>query len=93
MSPFPAKKAGAMPVGTQIQCLGLSTEHAVLSAASDHRQKNPRRIPEKWNNVVPLWLLNWRESQRWAKFKKQKREKEKQERLAKRAAEREAATA
>mmetsp|Transcript_13256 Transcript_13256/g.31411 ORF Transcript_13256/g.31411 Transcript_13256/m.31411 type:complete len:316 (+) Transcript_13256:96-1043(+) len=73
----------------------FGTVYRACSAISRKRPppKNPRRIPEKWNNVVPLWLLNWRESQRWAKFKKQKREKEKQERLAKRAAEREAATA
>jgi len=48
--------------------------------------KNPRTIPMTWNNVVPLWLLNWRESLKWAKFKKAKREEEKKERLAQRAA-------
>ncbi|CAE7624605.1 unnamed protein product [Symbiodinium sp. CCMP2456] len=56
----------------------FGTVYRACSAISRKRPppKNPRRIPEKWNNVVPLWLLNWRESQRWAKFKKQKREKE-----------------
>lgn len=48
--------------------------------------KNPRTIPMTWNNVVPLWLLNWRESLKWAKFKKAQREEEKKERLAQRAA-------
>mmetsp|Transcript_14868 Transcript_14868/g.27886 ORF Transcript_14868/g.27886 Transcript_14868/m.27886 type:complete len:313 (-) Transcript_14868:132-1070(-) len=73
----------------------FGTVYRACSAISRKRPppKNPRRIPEKWNNVVPLWLLNWRESQRWAKFKKNKRETEKKERLAQRAAENAAAPA
>eukprot|EP00440_Ansanella_granifera_P032542 gb/GFBE01035308.1/.p1 GENE.gb/GFBE01035308.1/~~gb/GFBE01035308.1/.p1 ORF type:complete len:310 (+),score=70.11 gb/GFBE01035308.1/:1-930(+) len=53
--------------------------YRACSAASKKRPppKNPRTIPMKWNNVVPLWLLNWRESTKWAKAKKAAREAKK----------------
>jgi len=37
--------------------------------------KNPRTIPEKWNNVVPLWLIGRRDAMKLAK-EAAKREKE-----------------
>jgi len=36
--------------------------------------KNPRTIPQQWNNVVPLWLLNNREAFKLARAKKKERE-------------------
>jgi len=44
--------------------------------------KNPRVIPQTWNNVVPLWLLNWKETGQWAKELKADREGKRAERLA-----------
>merc|ERR1712217_973309 len=38
--------------------------------------KNPRTIPEKWDNVMPLCLMNWQET---LKREKEKRENEKKQ--------------
>jgi len=49
--------------------------YRACSAVSKKRPppKNPRTIPEKWNSVVPLWLLNWEESKKWAAERREKR--------------------
>lgn len=36
--------------------------------------KNPRTIPQQWNSVVPLWLLNQREAFKLARARKKERE-------------------
>lgn len=34
--------------------------------------KNPRTIPATWNSVVPLWLLNWKDSLRLIREEKER---------------------
>mmetsp|Transcript_80122 Transcript_80122/g.158732 ORF Transcript_80122/g.158732 Transcript_80122/m.158732 type:complete len:353 (+) Transcript_80122:72-1130(+) len=48
--------------------------------------KNPRTIPEKWDNVMPLVLLNWPETLRREKIKKKRQEDEKKAKKAAKAA-------
>eukprot|EP00931_Biecheleriopsis_adriatica_P006579 TRINITY_DN107967_c0_g1_i1.p1 TRINITY_DN107967_c0_g1~~TRINITY_DN107967_c0_g1_i1.p1 ORF type:complete len:325 (-),score=59.66 TRINITY_DN107967_c0_g1_i1:119-1093(-) len=55
--------------------------------------KNPRTIPNKWNNVVPLWLLNRKESMKWAKTQKAARDLKRKEFEKKKKAEKKEAEA